>query len=121
MKIVFISYLMSEAVLYIQKIPTSTFLEYGLLGSLFIVALVVIRYLYMENKELQKERIEMLERLMKLKNEDAEKYVASVGALREAIMNQSITTKGYLEKHITKEHKDISDKINELKTYYGNG
>ena len=117
MKIKLISPLMDKTISFIQKTPTDTFLEYGLLGSLFIVALIVIRYLYLENKELQKERIEMLERLMKLKNEDAEKYIASVGALREVIMNQSITTKGYLEKHISKEHKDISDKINELKTY----
>jgi hypothetical protein len=121
MKIMFINRLIGETVLFVQNIPTSTFLEYGLLGSLFIVALIVIRYLYLENKELQRERIEMLERLMKLKNEDAEKYVASVGALREVIMNQSITTKGYLEKHISKEHKDISDKINELKINYRNG
>ncbi len=117
MKMMFVIPLINKAISLIQEIPTSAFLEYGLLGSLFVVALIVIRYLYLENKELQRERIEMLERLMKLKNEDAEKYIASVGALREVIMNQSITTKGYLEKHISKEHKDISDKINELKTY----
>lgn len=120
MKIILIRPLMNKAISFVQKTPTDTFLEYGLLGSLFVVALIVIRYLYLENKELQRERIEMLERLMKLKNEDAEKYIASVGALREVIMNQSITTKGYLEKHISKEHKDISDKINELKITYRN-
>lgn len=121
MKMMFVSPLINKAISIIQKTPRDTFLEYGLLGSLFVVALIVIRYLYMENKQLQSERIEMLERLMQLKNEDAEKYVASVGALREIIMNDSITTKGYLEKHISKEHKDISDKINELKTNYRNG
>ncbi|WP_299212758.1 hypothetical protein [uncultured Dokdonia sp.] len=121
MKIMFVSSLLNKVIFNFQKIPTSTFLEYGLLGSLFVVALIVIRYLYMENKQLHRERIEMLERLMNLKNEDAEKYVASVGALRELIMNYSITTKGYLEKHISKEHKDICDKITELKMNYRNG